>query len=182
MRCYFFTNFMYSSIQQGIQPLHAVVEMYCKYTYASCHRINMLEEWAYKHKTVICLNGGCNADMKSILEHLDSADNPYPYAPFNEDETAMGAEVLTSIGIVLSERIYQAAEWLRQRKVKFCEELSGDEGSGFECALMVEDKCRQFMSAAEIVRMEEAIEAFGRYTAWEIRFINDHLNQCGLAR
>ena len=113
MRFYSFTNFYLSSIQQGIQPGHVAVEILNRYSqFASDERAFMAWEWARKHKTFICLNGGNNADIQSILTSFQEYGNPYPFAPFYEDRESLG-EVLTSVGIILPERIYDTAAKLR---------------------------------------------------------------------
>jgi len=179
MRCYFFTNYYYSSIQQGIQPLHAAVSLFVKYQnrYEATSMVDMLFDWAENHQTVVCLNGGCNRDMQEIAKHLGDARCPYPRVGFWEEEDAIGAKVLTSIAIVLPEKIYKAGEYIRRRLAKFqppqpphfteprlvlADGITGDYGGAEEC---VEFCQKEGMT----------------YSQWEIDFITNYLNACGLA-
>ena len=114
MRCYHFGNFYMSSIQQGIQAAHCQMELVLKYDLQSGDALAMLWDWMHNHKTMICLNGGMLADMKELWEVLDVEDNPYPYAKFHESDEAMGG-MLTNIAIVLPERIYEAARFIRKQ-------------------------------------------------------------------
>ena len=91
-----------SSIQQGIQAFHCLGEMIRD----RGAEVAMVDEWLHNHKTLICLNGGNN---KSLTEFYDMiVDNPlYPVAKFHEDEQSMGG-MLTCVGIIVPERIYEA--------------------------------------------------------------------------
>lgn len=103
MRYYAMGNSYMSSIQQGIQAFHCVVDMGLMWSNDEMYRT-----WAKNHKTVICLNGGNNAKLISTWTLISSNDNPgYPVAKFREDDVSMGG-MLTSIGIILPEKIYNA--------------------------------------------------------------------------
>jgi len=119
MRLYTFTNFYLSSIQQGIQPLHVTSELFVKYpnelrTQSSVYPDAILQEWAKNHKTVVCLNGGNNADLNEIWVKLNSFGLTLnlPFAKFHEDEQSLGG-VVTSMGIVVPTEIYEFASKLR---------------------------------------------------------------------
>ena len=104
-----------SSIQHGIQTAHVVAEMFVKYGWSpsgqpnqtpfDVSKFDQLIRWAKDHKTVIVLNGGDADDLIDLRAFLDSPDNPYPHAFFEESPGAMNG-CLTSVGIVLPERMY----------------------------------------------------------------------------
>jgi len=109
MRCYHFSNMYLSSIQVGIQSAHAQMELFVKYNPSKAKvdamAVDLLYEWAERHKTMICLNAGFNSEMEAIKGFLKSKDNPYPWSAFYESEEAMGG-LLTNIAIVLPEDVY----------------------------------------------------------------------------
>jgi hypothetical protein len=113
MRYYSFTNFMLSSIQQGIQPAHCIADTFIKYSDESRQRAVLLD-WATNHKTMICLNGG-NAqgirDCYGMLEQFGEALQ-LPYCKFHEDEQSLDS-TMTCCGIVVPEYIYESAAILR---------------------------------------------------------------------
>jgi hypothetical protein len=111
MRFYSFTNWMLRPIQQGIQPGHAAVELFVKYHHSSV--VKILYDWAENYKTFMCMNGGNNADLLELWSFVDDINNPYPYAAFYEDEQSLNG-TMTSIGIVLPEKIYVTAEFERK--------------------------------------------------------------------
>lgn len=128
MRCYHFGNFYLSSIQQGIQAAHAQMELFVKYRENICvdydntnpaieeceyqQQVDDLFDWAYNHKTMVCLNGGALGDLKNIEELMKDSENKYPWSTFYEDEYSLGA-ILTNIAIVLPEEIYDTAAKIR---------------------------------------------------------------------
>jgi len=124
LRFYSFTNWMLRPIQQGIQPGHAAVDLFVKYSlYGKTtadiigeRQREMLYDWATNWKTFICLNGGNNESVEEIYAFLHDEQNPYPYAPFHEDE-ASAAGMMTTVGIVLPERIFSTASLLRRREL-----------------------------------------------------------------
>lgn len=108
LRLYTFTHFMLSSIQQGIQAGHAAVEL--------TRRGNDLTiKWAKEWKTMICLNGGNSQELKELVFFLSNYDNIFPWCGFSESNEALDGS-LTSIAIVLPERIFGTAENLRKMK------------------------------------------------------------------
>lgn len=122
MRCYHFGNYYLSSIQQGIQSAHCQMELFVKYkenivpNYTSVQQ-DTLYDWAEDYKTMVCLNGGNNKDLHEIKE-LFTMNNLYPWSYFCEDEDSLGS-ILTNICIVLPEKIYSAAEKIRNRQASF---------------------------------------------------------------
>ena len=117
LRCYTFTDFMLSSIQQGIQSGHASMELVYKYMVVEGWQNGFAEqvnEWIKNHKTIICLNGGNFANLHDIKEFLDVAENPFPFSAFEEEEDQGGN--LTSVAIILPARIFDGAQALRSYK------------------------------------------------------------------
>jgi hypothetical protein len=105
-----------SSIQQGIQAQHATTELFLKYEqdvvgYHDARR-EVLYDWAENHKTSILLNGGYSSALRELITFLDSRQNPYPWASFNEGEDALDG-ALTCVAIVLPEKVYALASELR---------------------------------------------------------------------
>lgn len=120
MRFYSFTNYMLSSIQQGIQAGHAAVELFVKYNLCEAtvgdvqwKKHDMLYEWAFNHKTFICLNGGDFKGVSDIAQFFEDAQNPYPFAAFYEDQDSLFG-LITSVGIVIPEKLYALAEQERR--------------------------------------------------------------------
>lgn len=112
MRTYTFSMFYLASIQAGIQSLHVVAEMFIKYRMPNGVDIkgshaDQLYTWATDHKTVVLLNGGDAEALNDMRTFLHEPDNPYPHAFFEESLGAMNG-CLTSVGIVLPERMYDA--------------------------------------------------------------------------
>lgn len=113
MRCYTFNNMYLSSLQMGLQSAHSVAELFVRYQSAPSSTNGMLFDWAKNHKTLIVLNAGYQSTMKSLHDFCNDTKNPYPTATFNESEEAMGC-MMTSISIVLPEKIYHTAARLRK--------------------------------------------------------------------
>lgn len=127
-RAYFWGNFYLSSIQQGIQALHCVSEMFVKYEPERDDREDMLYDWAENHKTVVVLNGGDQAALQEIFANLSVDENDLPYAGWNEDRRALN-DCLTCVGIIVDEKIIANVDEVRQarkerRKFNFTERLN----------------------------------------------------------
>ncbi len=123
MRCYHFGNYYLSSIQQGIQASHSQMELFVKYKETSDpnqdkFQREMLYDWSKHHKTMICLNAGANKDLNEIKKLFDQNNNDYPWSYFCEDEDSLGG-ILTNVAIVLPEKIYDAAEKIRNKQASF---------------------------------------------------------------
>jgi len=119
MRAYFFTNMYLSSIQQGIQPLHCVVDM-MRSPWPS-HVAEVLHDWADNHKTVICLNAGPAGhilELYNILKNLGQALD-LPYGHFCEDEYSLGG-TMTTCGIIVPQPIYDVAKEIRRQDPTYC--------------------------------------------------------------
>lgn len=146
MRFYSFTNFYLSSIQQGIQPGHAAVELFVKYGRVPPNsrgtewkKNEMLYDWAANHKTFICLNGGNHKGISDIAKFFDDKRNPCPFAVFYEDQQSLGG-LMTSVGIVIPEKIYATAENERRSTLTMIfskpEHLITDDGDQWETSFM----------------------------------------------
>ena len=120
LRLYTFTNFMLSSIQQGIQSGHAAVELAMKClrkqnVELSSGEFYMYHDWATNWKTMVCLNGGNAQDLRELVFFLSNLDNRYPWCGFFESHEALDG-ALTSVAIILPERIFKTASQLRNRE------------------------------------------------------------------
>jgi hypothetical protein len=130
MRFYGFGNYYLSSLQQGLQSAHTIADMFVKYEpekidalstkpkdVALVEASDLLYLWAESHKTMVLLNGGNSADLKSLYEFLDCDENPYPFVKFHEDEQSLCC-ALTYVGIVLPAKIYENAAMLRNKQAE----------------------------------------------------------------
>lgn len=116
LRCYTWTIFQLSSIQQGIQAGHAAIELFPKYIGGPGLKVQqMLNDWARHNKTMVCLNGGDVASLREFIEFLNSPENPYPWASFTESEDFL-AGITTSVAIILPMRFYQCAAMMRSAR------------------------------------------------------------------
>lgn len=124
MRVYTFTHFMLSTMAQGIQAGHAKDELVNKYIYGKSEQRapemsmnigNMLQDWSVNYKTHIALNGGETPDLHELIDFLDDGNCPYPWAFFEEDDSLGG--LVTSIALVLPDKIYETASLLRTREI-----------------------------------------------------------------
>lgn len=164
MRAYFFGNMYLSSIQQGIQAAHVVAEMSVQY-YCSMDGGDPIgepfHEWATHHKTMILLNGGYSETIRELSWFFDHPENPYPWANFHEGEDALDG-ALTSVGIILPEKIYEGASELRSSP------------SILPSQTLLEEGTITFDRGTEKEYTEE-------YTKWEADLMGK-LNKFGLAK
>jgi hypothetical protein len=110
---------------------------------------DMLYEWGTLHKTMIVLNGGFLSDMQEALEFLNTPENPYPVAEFYESQEAMGG-MLTNIAIVLPEKIYKSAEFMRKKWI------DGNLNTDPKLHITVVDE------------VEEILAGFGEFSTYEL--------------
>ena len=161
MRGYFFGNYYLSSIQQGIQAAHCTADMAMKY---SSHRGEDLEswqtycDWAQHHKTMVLLNGGNQASLNELAWFFNSVDNIFPWEQFFEDEQSLNG-CLTCVGIILPERIYEAAVLIRSRTT----EILKVKNEETDCVWI------------------SSTETEFTLSPWEYELIQ-RMNQCGLAK
>lgn len=117
-RAYFFGNMYLSSIQQGIQAGHVIGEMAVKYQRSGdgfTTTGHAFYNWAEQHKTMILLSGGYGENLHDLYDFISTEDNSYPFAKFHESKAALDGAV-TSVGIVLPEKIYNGAQAMRNIK------------------------------------------------------------------
>lgn len=141
MRLYTFTNLYLSSIQNGIQTGHVIHEMFVKYAPKFIHDSNvnlthdsemydMIYDWAENHKTMILLNGGYSDNLRELMLRFGQNENPFPWEYFREGQDALDS-ALTCVGIILPEKIYESAAYIRSLPFhKKTEELSNIESFG----------------------------------------------------
>lgn len=162
MRAYFFGNMYLSSIQQGIQAAHVIAEMSVKYYGAmdgGDSTGNSFYEWASFHKTMILLNGGYSKTIRELVTFFDHAENPYPWEQFHEGEDALDS-ALTSVGIILPEKIYEGASQLRSNPAA--------------PATLIEEGCLCLYADTDAAIVQD-------YSRWEAQLMGK-LNTFGLAK
>ena len=172
MRAYFFVNSALSGIQKGIQVAHCVAEManmasaVASWTHDKAARDADPEEvdlhdayfdWSRHNKTIIVLEGGFNGDLVEIVDFL-AQQNIFPCASFTEDEETMN-RMMTCVGIILPERIYEVAKWTREKTATLRKDSPEEEWRLFG----------------------ERSSEWNPYTDWEVELIK-LINSCPLAR
>lgn len=167
MRFYSFSNMYLSSLQVGLQSAHVVARMFIKYDATANFEIDseskaaILNNWAVNYETMILLNGGYSSAIHDLITFFNDPLNDYPWAPFYESDAALDG-ALTSIGIILPEKIYAMS--------KFFREFSSDR-------YIVE---RQINEAGKITSLSDENEMW-EFNPWEFRLIQK-LNDYSLAR
>lgn len=133
LRGYVFGNMYLSTIQQGIQGEHVLGEMVVKYlnphviaTSGVTKQGITLYDYLDKHKTTIHLNAGYSSELRLLIDHFESSQNPYPWSYFCESEEALDG-ALTGVGIVLPESIYYVAELMRKDVITAAEIIHNGE-------------------------------------------------------
>jgi len=111
MRAYFFTNTWLSGLQKGLQSAHVVADLSQKMLGHPAQ--DDFIEWVDNHKTIIILEGGAHGDLLEIVEFFKQEPDRYPWTSFCEDEYSLNG-AMTSVGIVLPEKIYEWAKGLRE--------------------------------------------------------------------
>lgn len=160
MRAYFFVNSALSGIQKGLQSGHCGDEIALKAVLGSrgSDRERQFYEawldWVSNHKTVILLEGGFHQNLAEIEDFFKDIIHEHPWAAFREDEETL-ALAYTCVGIILPERIYEAAKRVREARVNL--ELGLDDE-----------------------RVWSVVGEF-KITEWEAKLIQ-LLNSCPLAR
>jgi hypothetical protein len=160
---------MLSPMAKGIQSLHSTVELFNKYVpngsnddMSDSDTYDFLFDWSLNHKTCISLNGGVSPDLNELKEFFDNKENIYPWADFNEDESL--GMLMTSISIVLPEKIYLMKDYLNQYKsLKI-----SDDGE----VLYLEIPEFKQLPQEDL----EKIDSFGNYSLYEIDLIYRIMN------
>ena len=124
---------MLSPMAKGIQATHSTVELFNKYLPNPSNNgevlvtepidpSDLLWDWSLNHKTMISLNGGLTPDIMGMIEFLEYEGCHYPWAYFNEDESL--GNLVTSISLILPEKIYETASLIKNKLVEFdCNKL-----------------------------------------------------------
>lgn len=187
MRAYFFVNSALSGIQKGIQVAHCLAEMANKAAIVeswpreaqdadpeATQKYLAYVDWFTDYKTIIVLEGGFHQNLKEIRYAFEmgfdfkvtgTRESPFPWASFSEDEETMNG-MMTCVGIILPERIYEAAKMVREHKSNWVLTDTTGEGDFIK-------HHRKF-----------AIPKGGwsdNFTMWEVELIT-LINSCPLAR
>lgn len=123
--------------------------------------LEQLQNWAEDHNTIVILNGGNCATLRELELFLRSSDNEFAYTGFWEDNQSLN-DALTCVGVVLPERIYDAAEQVRSRSMTFIYDITT---GGY---LLDNDKAFKGRLAPKFTKFEKELI--------------DRLNKCGLAK
>jgi hypothetical protein len=167
---------MLSPMAKGIQSLHSTVELSVKYPRHTMieyihnngifsdskisKEINksiMFYDWAINHKTCISLNGGVSPDLDELKKFLNDENNIYAWAEFYEDESL--GKLMTSISLILPEKIYLMKNFIQQYKsLQFTEE-----------GTVLYKEIPEFNE----IKIEdlEKIQSFGTFSSFEIELI-----------
>jgi len=171
MRAYFFGNMYLSSMQQGIQAAHVVADMFIKYDLTNpdiplSDAGYFVTQWASEHKTMILLNGGYSESIRKLVNFFNDRENPFPWVEFHEGEDALDG-ALTSVGIILSEKIYATSAFLRSLR-------------GSEKAVILDEilNTGSLKVPVEIAGAEGMVWDFNK---WEYQLIQK-LNEFGMAK
>ncbi len=162
MRLYHFSHFMLSTMAKGIQNTHSATEIPLKYQDTDFIKLETFYDWAKNHKTIISLNGGVSPDLDNLKFQLQDPENPYPWSEFYEDESL--GKLMTSISIVLPEKIYEMSALFRTRNFEF-----------------TDDGYVRCLDTAKVQEMDLIqIANFGRYSIFE-RILVEVMNNYRLA-
>lgn len=93
MKLYIFTFNHLSTIQKGIQAAHVVAELMYDAT-------DTVEEWFFKHKTIVMLEGGNNASMKYLRDLALDVNQELDTAIFVEDFETLGG-LTTAVAVLV---------------------------------------------------------------------------------
>lgn len=180
MRLYTMTHFMLSPMAKGIQATHSTVNLFKKYTpnpsnndevavIESMDPCDMLWDWSINHETMISLNGGVTPDMNEMVEFLEYNTCPYPWAYFREDESL--GELVTSISIVLPERLYNVAYLIKTKVIAF--EVN-------RLKVLNWDSYNATFSLYKFQELEEEIRGYGSFSDFD-KWLIDRMNGYRLA-
>jgi hypothetical protein len=116
-RMYGLTNYQLTGIQKGIQFLHGVVEYSQMVNRVGGEVLDIYNDWANSHKTVILLNGGTTNHRSgddglpfgSLNNHVLTLDeNRIDFATFNEPDLG---DQLTSVVFIVDERVFNKRKY-----------------------------------------------------------------------
>ena len=166
LRLYTFTHFMLSPMAKGIQATHSTVELFNKYIPLTESHSEVLYDWSKNWKTIISLNGGITPDLMELIEFLEYGNCPYPWAYFNEDESL--GELVTSISIVLPEKIYNTSFLIRTKQVIF------------ERESYLNYDYDEAISGNDYINLKDTCLRYGAFTEFEVSLV-EKLNTYRLA-
>ena len=177
MRAYFFGNMYLSSIQQGIQAAHATHELFIKYNQPGRAQAYLLD-WATDHKTMILLNGGYAATIQELVDFFGEQDGPYglyPFAPFYEEEASLNG-ALTTVGIILPEKIYLVAAAIRAESPGHYDFEDGQASRAYTTREKIWNDGEITIGPGNTLGFDIDKDLTLSYTKWEAQLI-DRLNQ-----
>jgi len=119
---------------------------------------SILYDWAHNHKTEIMLNPGVSGDLSDIEYLLSDNDNYYPWAVFKEDDYSLKG-IVTSISIVLTEKIYNMASIVRNSRGNFAHNIN----TGRYICIDTEKTDYETL---------EKVESYGRYSEFEMELVH----------
>ena len=169
MRLYTLTHFMLSGMAKGIQAEHSTVELFNKYAsnpsnnkeVSAIEPTDMLWGWSLNHKVIISLNGGLTPDLMGMIEFLERESCPYPWAYFNEDESL--GNLVTSISLVLPEKIYETASLIKNKVVEF----------GYNRLIVLDwEKYNEQFSLYVFESLQKQVNDYGAFTDFEKELIS----------
>lgn len=163
---------MLSGMAKGIQPQHSTVNLFKKYVPNPSNNeevtviepvdpCDMLWDWALNHETIVSLNGGITPELMDMIEFLEYDNCPYPWAYFREDESL--GELVTSISLVLPERIYDTASLIRTKTVRL---------DGNVIKPLNWDYYNENFIMYKYIELENTCLRYGEFSEFEINLIN----------
>jgi len=117
LRMYGLTNYQLTGIQKGIQFLHGVVEYSQMVNRVGGEVLDIYNDWANNHKTVILLNGGTTNNritddgfpFGSLNQHVITLDeNKVDFATFSEPDLG---DQLTAVVFIVDERVFNRKKY-----------------------------------------------------------------------
>ena len=116
LKYYSFAHCYLSPLHAAIQTTHAVANLFVSPT---PEFLNTAHLWVQQGSTLVILNGGSSKRL-SVIEELAREQSAYPYTYFFE--SSMDG-MLTTVGIILPEKIWFTAERIRHKEINL-EEFS----------------------------------------------------------
>jgi len=118
LRMYGLVNYQLTGIQKGIQFLHGVVEYSQSANRVGGNMLDIYNDWANNHKTVILLNGGTTNHRKNLEDGLpfgtlnnhvlSLSENKIDFSTFNEPDLG---DQLTAVVFIADERVFNKKDY-----------------------------------------------------------------------
>jgi hypothetical protein len=117
LRMYGLTNYQLTGIQKGIQFLHGVVEYSQMVNRVGGELLDIYNDWANNHKTVILLNGGTTNHRTTedglpfglLNQHVLKLDEmKIDFATFHEPDLG---DQLTAVVFIVDERVFNRKKY-----------------------------------------------------------------------